>query len=895
MGFLLSVSFFMRFLVSLTLFCHISTTSLSTVQPLCHDDERLALLQFKESFIINRSASDDPAAYPTVSLWKPESGDCCKWHGVECDEGTGHVISLNLSSSCLYGSINSNSSLFQLVHLQSLDLYDNHFNFSRIPTRFRQLSSLTHLDLSYSVFSSPIPSEILELSKLVSLDLSSKNLELQKPGLQGIAQNLTNLKELYLYRVSISSSVPNILANLSSLESLVLANNGLLGEFPIEIFHLPNLLLLNVASNKYLTGRMSEFNKSSPLESLILSDTSFSGKLPISIGNLKSLNSFCASRCNFSGPIPSSLGNLTKLIMLRLPKNSLYGPIPQSLFRLVHLEDLNLALNCLNGTVKLNKFLKLQNLSWLQLSSNNVSVVIEPSTNTTFPKFEVLGLASCQLLEIPSFLRIQDELGFLSLSNNKIDGQVPKWMWSLKSLWFLDLYDNFLTGFEQLPVFFPWTTNLRVLYLDFNRLQGSIPILPPSISEYSVSNNTLTGTIPQSICNYSSLILLDLSSNELSGMLPRCLGNFSDSFSFLNLHNNHFHGTIPSTLSGGNKLRMIDFSRNQFQGQIPRSLAKCTMLEVLNLGNNQINDTFPFWLGILPELRVLILRANRFYGKMEISARDCGFQKLHIIDLSNNDITGKLSSVCFENWKAMKIIDEKHLRYLEVNSNLEGKGYSWSTNFTYSMTLINKGMEMTYGHILDFFVAIDLSSNKFEGEIPEVLGYLKGLYLLNLSHNFLTGPIPSSLGDLKELESLDLSSNMLSCEIPPQLTQLTFLSSFNVSHNHLRGPIPRGKQFDIYENNSFIDNPELCGGPLSKKCSDSENSVHPPSNFIQNQSSESSFEFSWKVVVVGYGCGFVFGVGIGQIVITKKYTWFMKTFAIGQPVRRSINWRGRRN
>jgi hypothetical protein len=94
---------------------------------------------------------------------------------------------------------------------------------------------------------------------------------------------------------------------------------------------------------------------------------------------------------------------------------------------------------------------------------------------------------------------------------------------------------------------------------------------------------------------------------------------------------------------------MIDFSQNQLQGRLPKSLANCAMLEALNLGHNQMNDTFPFWLGILSELRVLILRSNGIYGAMENLNSNFDFSNIHIIDLSNNDITGKLPSQYFQN------------------------------------------------------------------------------------------------------------------------------------------------------------------------------------------------------------------------------------------------------
>ena len=114
----LSLSFvmFMRFLLLLSPLSLVSAASFPSFLPLCHDDESFALLQFKESLIINQSTS----AYSKNSSWMAQSSDCCTWDGIQCDENTGHVIGLDLSNSSLYGSINSSSSLFQLVHLQKL-------------------------------------------------------------------------------------------------------------------------------------------------------------------------------------------------------------------------------------------------------------------------------------------------------------------------------------------------------------------------------------------------------------------------------------------------------------------------------------------------------------------------------------------------------------------------------------------------------------------------------------------------------------------------------------------------------------------------------------------------------------------------------------------------------
>ncbi|XVE90655.1 hypothetical protein DITRI_Ditri20bG0094600 [Diplodiscus trichospermus] len=49
---------------------------------------------------------------------------------------------------------------------------------------------------------------------------------------------------------------------------------------------------------------------------------------------------------------------------------------------------------------------------------------------------------------------------------------------------------------------------------------SSLPVPPFSINFYSIFNNLLTGEIPQLLCNQSSLSILDVSHNNLSGEIP---------------------------------------------------------------------------------------------------------------------------------------------------------------------------------------------------------------------------------------------------------------------------------------------------------------------------------------------------------------------------------------
>ncbi|KAK1409356.1 hypothetical protein QVD17_35882 [Tagetes erecta] len=216
------------------------------------------------------------------------------------------------------------------------------------------------------------------------------------------------------------------------------------------------------------------------------------------------------------------------------------------------------------------------------------------------------------------------------------------------------------------------------------------------------------------------------------------------------------------------------------------------------------------------------------------------FPSLRVLDLSNNGFVGQLPTKYFQNFNAMKNVVKKNTKpeYVVV-----GRMY-------YSIILAVKGMDRSFGRILVEYTVLDLSNNKFEREIPNIMGSFKSLKVLNLSHNSLTGRIPQALGKLSEIESLDLSWNQLIGEIPQSLADLTFLGVLNLSQNHLEGRIPQGKQFNTFQGDSFSGNPKLCGLPLSKKCS--VPLIEPQ---VEGDGDDEDNGFTWKVAMIGYGCG----------------------------------------
>ncbi|PHT66919.1 hypothetical protein T459_31344 [Capsicum annuum] len=888
-------------------FCQLVCSSSILV---CPKHQSISLVKFKETLNVDPSAS--PRCYPKTNSWNT-SRDCCLWDGVICDEMTGHVIELDLSCSQLVGTIDSNSSLFQLTHLQRLNLSWNEFRGCHISPEFGRFSSLTHLDFLNSNFSGQIPSEISRLSRLEFFRLSPSSrtdLRLAAHDFKLLLQNLTQLRELHLTSVNISSTIP---LNFSShLTTLKLGGTGLYGIIAESIFHLPNLETLYLSSNYQLSGSFpkTKWNSSASLMKLDLSRVNFSDNLPESLGYLTSLNSLSLTNCNLRGLIPESLSNLTRIQSLFLQDNSLNGTIPSWMFSLpslrrlflsnnhfsgqleefktssleeiilgsnqlqghvpksiqnvVNLTGLDLSNNNFSGNVDVSLFSNLKNLLGVVLSNNKISLINENKGSFTWPEsLNVLLLAACEVKEW-EFLRSAKYLWELDLSNNKLQGRIPDWAWSnWLSLITLDISNNMLTSIDSIPLLTIDTIDLRS-----NLLQGSLPIPPNSTRNFLISDNNLSEEIPSSICNSTSLFMLDLGRNNLKGAIPQCLGTIT-TLEVLDMRHNNLSGNLPTTFSNGSSLRSLNLHGNKLEGKIPQSLANCKELQVLDLGDNHLVDTFPMWLGALPKLKVLSLRANKFHGSIQPSTMETIFPELQIIDLSQNAFSGNLPASLFQHLKGMRTIDPSK----------EAPRYRGDTYYKDSITVTTKGLVREIVRILYLYTAVDLSSNKFGGQIPSIMGDLIALHVLNLSHNGLQGRIPPSFGDLSSVESLDLSGNQLSGEIPQQLVSLTSLSFLNLSHNHLRGCIPQGPQSHTFESNSYEGNDGLRGFPVSKSCgddqvSDTNDTISGPDD--EESDSEYWSDF-WKAALMGYGSGLCIGLSILYFMLsTGNPKWLVR-------------------
>ncbi|KAL5550565.1 hypothetical protein UlMin_000741 [Ulmus minor] len=681
-----------------------------------------------------------------------------------------HLRVLSLSYCDISGPIDQ--SLVNLQALSEIRLDGNNLS-SPVPLFFANLSNLVSLSLDDCELHGEFPREIFKLPTLQTLYISGNKL------LQGsfpeFPQN-NPLQTLVLRCTNFSGPLPTSIDNLRNLSRLDLDGCQFSGTLPNSMVKLTKLVYLDLSLNKFTGSIPSSLFKLSSLEEIYLYDNQFSGKL------------------EFPNPSSSVLASLV------LSSNKLEGPIPISIFNLRNLSVLSLSSNKLNDTIELDMFQRLPNLKSLDLSYNSLIVKTSGSHSNLSTFLDTLRLSSCKLRQFP-YLKNQPYLTDLDLSNNLLHGEVPNWIWNVGngSLLSLNLSHNYLVGMQE-----PYSIPNTLLFLDLhlNQLQGKIPILPPSAwyidfssnnftgsipsgigynlsstGFFSLSNNSITGVIPESICMASSLEVLDLSKNSLNGRVPECM--FTENMAYLgvlNLQKNSLRGRIPNTFSGTCSLKTLDLNGNVIQGQIPKSLANCNELEVLNLGNNNLIDEFPCFLMYISSLRVLVLRSNKLYGSIECLNASVTWPMLQIFDLAHNNFSGKLPEQSFAKWKAMM--------------GGQGKFVHLGANYIDSIIISSMGLEMNLVKILTILTYIDLSSNNFDGPIPKEIGELTSLYSLNLSNNSIMGVIPESICMASHLEVLDLSKNSLNGKVPECLSKNSYLGVLNLQNNRLSGPIP---------------------------------------------------------------------------------------------------------
>jgi Leucine-rich repeat (LRR) protein len=323
----------------------------------------------------------------------------------------------------------------------------------------------------------------------------------------------------------------------------------------------------------------------------------------------------------------------------------------------------------------------------------------------------------------------------VSMASRCLQGSISPFLGNLTALLRLNLSHNLLSG--GLPLELAQSSSIIVLDVSFNRLTGDLSELPSS-----------TPAQP--------LQVLDISSNLFTGRFPSTTWEVMKSLVVLNASTNSFTGQIPTTpCVSAPYFAMLDLSFNKFSGNIPPGLSNCSKMTLLSAGHNQLSGILPDELFNVTSLEHLSLPDNHLEGPLN------GIMKLTnlvTLDLGGNELNSNIPESIGE----LTRLQELHLDH----NNMSGDLPSGLSN------------------CIDL-ITIDLKSNYFSGELTKVnFSNLSNLKKLDLIYNNFTGNIPESIYSCSKLTALRLSYNQFHGQLSEKignLKSLSFLSLVNSS------------------------------------------------------------------------------------------------------------------
>ncbi|CAO2037203.1 unnamed protein product [Urochloa humidicola] len=326
----------------------------------------------------------------------------------------------------------------------------------------------------------------------------------------------------------------------------------------------------------------------------------------------------------------------------------------------------------------------------------------------------------------------------VSLESRGLEGRIAPSLGNLTGLQSLNLSCNFLYG--GLPLELVSSSSIMVLDVSFNQLNGDLHQLQSSTSGQplqvlNISSNLFTGQFTSAIFKgMENLIALNASNNSFTGQIPSHFCNISPTFAVLELCYNQLSGSIPPGLGNCSRLRVLKVGHNNLSGTLPDELFNATLLEHLSFSRNGLQ-------GMLDDTHIVKL------------------SNLAILDLGENKFSGKIP----DSIGKLKKLQELHLDY----NNMSGELPSTMSNCTDLTT-------------------IDLKNNSFSGELAKVnFSSLHNLKTLDLMDNNFTGTVPESIYSCINLTALRLADNNLHGQLSPRIDNLKSLNFLSLTRNNL--------------------------------------------------------------------------------------------------------------
>ncbi|PKU68548.1 Leucine-rich repeat receptor-like serine/threonine-protein kinase BAM2 [Dendrobium catenatum] len=252
------------------------------------------------------------------------------------------------------------------------------------------------------------------------------------------------------------------------------------------------------------------------------------------------------------------------------------------------------------------------------------------------------------------------------MSENYLNGSIPRGLFSLPNVVQVELQDNLFAGG------FPNISKSRIS----SNLDQSI-----------LSNNNLFGPLPSSIGNFSAVQKFLKDQHFFSGNIPPEIGRLQQlsSGKIFSVH-------ITREISKCSFLTFVDLSRNNLSDEIPKEIAGMQILNYLNISRNHLDKSIPQSIASMQSLTAVDFPYNVLSG---LAPGTDQFSNLNALILCKAKRIGESQS----RWTSMVPI-----RNIEFVLNVaEENGESKLIDYAYSSMIVclcNNDKVAAYGAVI---------------------------------------------------------------------------------------------------------------------------------------------------------------------------------------------------
>ncbi|KAK9994490.1 hypothetical protein SO802_024193 [Lithocarpus litseifolius] len=647
--------------------------------------------------------------------------------------GHRNLVSLDLSYNYFQGPIPVD--LQNMTSLSHLDLSRNNFN-SSIPNWLYSFSHLEFLSLDGNNLQGTISSAIGNLTSAVSIeiDLPFNKLNQEVSKILEILSRLYRLEILELNHARLSGHLTDVLGQFKNLVRLSFWNNSISGPIPISLGILSSLTYLDLSYNQFNETFPQNFGQLSKLETLFIDSNMLEGVVSeVHFSNLTSLINLYASRNKLTLEVSYNWNPPFHLVSLSFQSWNLGPNFPAWLCSPRYLLELDISNARISGVVPPFWNLSSQ-FEYLNLSRNLLYGEIVNSL-MTWSSYTVIDLSSNHFKGLLPY--ISSNVTVLDLSNNSFSGSISHFlsykMNEPKQMQLLNLGKNHLSG-KIANCWMTWN-NLKLLNLGFDNFTGNIPSSIGSLTllkSLHLHKNKLSGKLPSSLKNCVNLMTIDVAENEFVGSIPSWIGHKCSNLLILSLRSNNFLGHIPEELCGLTSLQILDLSCNKLSGSIPRCVKNFSAMATKDTSNYSMDFNHPrFYYA-----ESFTLESALLVTKGQILEYSTILRFVKSIDLSMNSLSGEIPIEV----TTLQGLQSLNLSYNpligSIPENIGTMGSLESIDFSVNQLSSQIPSSMSS---LTFLNHLNLSNNNLTGRIP--LGtQLQSFNASNYIGNKLCGP-----------------------------------------------------------------------------------------------------------------------------------------------------------